>query len=196
MSSSSSYREKELLPRIAEGDEQAFAEYFYQSSPDLLLTIRQLVKTEEAALDLVQEVYIKAWLHRAELVHMEFPTAWLKRVAVNKSMNYLRRARIEANWVRSAAAGEEPRQFRMEGVLLARELQLLIREAVDRLPGKRREVYIRNREQGLDRSEIAAAMGLSENTVRNHLALATQEIRDFLLKKGVLLWVVVAGIRF
>ena len=82
----------------------------------------------------------------------------------------------------------------MEGALLARELQVLVHEAVESLPPQQKMVYKLSREQGMDRREVAETLHLSQNTVKNHLTLATQFIRSFLLKKGVLLWVVVAGL--
>lgn len=179
--------EKKLLLRIREGDEKAFAEFFYLSSPGLLQTIVRLVKTEEIARDLLQDVYIKAWLHRREFDGIEHPIAWLKKLAINSSFNHLRRARIEANWLQEAIAVDGNTKHQIEGGLLARELQTLIHSAVEALPQQRKAVYKLSREQGLERKEIAAELNLSENTVRNHLALSIHSIREFLQKKGALL---------
>jgi len=180
---------KVLLTRIAEGDEEAFGDFFYQSSPGLFQTIRQLVKVEEVARDLLQEVYIKAWLHRHELAAMENPIAWLKKIATNDSFNYLRRHRVEANWLREVSLAEI--NYEIDGVILHREIRHLIELAVASLPTQQKRIYVLSREQGLDRREIAAILHLSENTVRNHLALALQHIKAILKRGGLLLLLII-----
>lgn len=178
------YSEKESLLLIAAGNEAAFAEFFYHTSPSILLTVQQLVKAEDIAHDLLQDVYIKAWLHRKALTEMEFPLAWLKKTATNACINYLRRTKVEANWLREVSVHLVPEK--QDSLSSEKELRHAIHEAIEQLPPQRKKIYQLSREQGLNRKAIAQELGLSEHTVKNQLVSALQSIKTFLEKKGLL----------
>ncbi len=180
----SSYNEKVLLSHVAEGDEKAFAELFYNTSPNILLTIKQLVKAEDTAHYLLQDVYIKAWLHRKALAEIEYPVAWLKKTATNACINYLRRSRLEASWLREVSVHEGPGS--RDSLSSEKELREAIHEAVEQLPPQRKKIYLLSREQGLDRKAIAQELELSEHTVKNQLVSAIRSIKTFLEKRGLL----------
>ena len=50
--------------------------------------------------------------------------------------------------------------------------------AIDRLPAKRRRIFLMSRRDGMKYSEIAQSLGLSENTVRNQISKALDSIRQ------------------
>jgi len=56
----------------------------------------------------------------------------------------------------------------------------LIDEAIDRLPPRRRDVYLLNRRQGMSYNEIAALLNISRESVKTHLQLATSSITSFI----------------
>ena len=68
-----------------------------------------------------------------------------------------------------------------------REVENLLKEAVNTLPAQRRKVYQLVREEGLSYAEIAEKLQISKNTVRNHVAEALQEIRIYLREHGVMI---------
>ena len=55
-----------------------------------------------------------------------------------------------------------------------------IRAVVEKMPARRKEIYILSRERGLSNAEIAKKLDISKKTVENHLNLALKEIRDVL----------------
>ena len=69
----------------------------------------------------------------------------------------------------------------IEGDLYAREMELLEKLTVGRMPKKRKAIYEMSRREGLSNDEIAIRMGISKKTVENHLNLALKEIRKTLL---------------
>ena len=66
-----------------------------------------------------------------------------------------------------------------------REIDTLLREAVQQLPEQQQKVYKMIREEGLSHADIAERLTISRHTVRNHMASALQDIRGYLLAKGV-----------
>jgi RNA polymerase sigma-70 factor (ECF subfamily) len=66
--------------------------------------------------------------------------------------------------------------------MAAKEIQLLIKEAVDHLPPKRQLIYKLSREQGLSHKEIADKLAISQHTVKNQLVVAIKSIQEYIRK--------------
>ena len=62
-----------------------------------------------------------------------------------------------------------------------KETQYAIARAVDRLPRRCRQVFMLSREQGMRYNNIADTLGISVNTVENHISLALARLRQALL---------------
>jgi RNA polymerase sigma factor (sigma-70 family) len=70
--------------------------------------------------------------------------------------------------------------------LSLRETQRLISEAIAQLPPQRRRIFSMSRHQGMNIPEIAQALSLSPNSVKNTLVLALRDIRAHLERNGQL----------
>jgi RNA polymerase sigma-70 factor (ECF subfamily) len=62
--------------------------------------------------------------------------------------------------------------------MLSGELELAIRDAIDQLPEKSREVFQLSREHGLKYVEIASALDISVKTVEKRMGIALAHLRD------------------
>lgn len=121
--------------------------------------------------DLRQEVYVRVY----EAATKELPTqpkAFLLRTAHNLLVNRVKREQI----VPIAAVGDLD-EFDAaidtpgpERSVIARDMLRRLQAALDRLPPRCREVVVLRRIEGLSRPEIAARMGISPDTVSEHLA--------------------------
>ena len=80
-----------LCQRIAESDEDAFRQVFHEQNKVLFPFLNRLLRSEETAREIVQEVFLKLWLHRASLPAIENPEGWLHTVAANLAYSHLRR---------------------------------------------------------------------------------------------------------
>jgi hypothetical protein len=60
-----SYSDKDLLLRIAEGDEQAFTQFFLHWATPLSRFAQKILQDEQASKDVIQEVFIRIWLYRS-----------------------------------------------------------------------------------------------------------------------------------
>ena len=87
----SSYIENELFIRIAEGDEAAFTLCYAEYGRMLMPFLIRLVGTRDSAEEIIQEVFLKVWLHRDRLAAVENPKSWLFRVAANTGRNWLKK---------------------------------------------------------------------------------------------------------
>ncbi|HEU4470757.1 MAG TPA: RNA polymerase sigma-70 factor [Flavisolibacter sp.] len=191
MESFASHEDKQLFSLIAAGNEQAFAALFHRYTPRLFPFINKLTRNEHLAEELIQETFLRVWIKREELGQIEFPSAWIYAVASNVSLTFLR---TQANRKRllqkvEATSADESLHYLLD----TKELGLLIRDAVDRLPQRRRELYLLSREEGLTHQQIADKLGLSANTVKNQIGLSLKFIQEVISQRtGLSLLTVVA----
>lgn len=180
--------ERDLLSRIASGDEEAFSQFFYHYGAIINAVIIKIVKDENATEDIVSEVFLKLWIMRASLPGLENPSGWLYRMATNLSINHLRRNKQEAVVLKKIYMDLPSIENDVDDGFSLKELKLAIKSAVATLSPLRKRIYELSREQGLNRQEIAALLQISENTVKNQLRLSLQHIQRYILTKyGILL---------
>lgn len=182
MKPSASYSEPELLQQIAEGNEHAFQTLFKDHRGRLYHYILGIVKSKEIAEELVLDVFLKIWLGRDIIVQIENVEAFLFRVACNKSIDFIRKASKSPQIIDILeSVNQISNDQNPERVLIQREYENILREAIDLLPPKRREIYRMSREEGLSHAEIAEKLAIAKSTVANQIVDAQVFIKSFLL---------------
>ncbi|WP_432326681.1 RNA polymerase sigma factor [Mucilaginibacter sp. P25] len=86
-----------LHQRLSSGDELAFKLFFQKNQPRLFAYIYKVVKSREIAEELVLDIFVKIWSAKEILSEVENVDAFLHRMAVNKSLDFLRTAAREKN---------------------------------------------------------------------------------------------------
>jgi RNA polymerase sigma factor (sigma-70 family) len=177
--------DKQLFSRLAQGSEEAFRELVSFYRQRLLPPSKELLGTE-AALDVMQDVLLRLWLKRETLSSVEHPYSWLKTVVSNAGVSFLRTTLSYE--LRNLKVMEDAEQLHdpQEDIDL-KSTQAAINEAVDNLSEKRKQVFLLSRRHGLSHKQIADKMGISEHTVRNHVAKAVSGIQEHLKSRGILL---------
>ena len=150
--------------------------------------IIKLTKSETAAREIIQETFLKLWLHRDKLAEMENPGGWLFRVASNKSYDYLRLRTLNDKIFKPITTEPDTENAPDQG-LDAKELRRLVGEAVHKLPAQRKKIYLMSREQGKTIPEIAKELRISPHTVKNALVTSLKIIREYLAKHGVIFFI-------
>lgn len=180
--------EKLLFARIAEGDEAAFRALFQQYMPRIYPLILQVTKSGPVAEDILQETFLRLWMHRDQLTAIQNPRAWILRIAYFRSFTYLRDQSIHTKALNQLPTpGINPNDT--EGQMAFKQAEAVIRQAVRDLPRQQQRAYRLSRENGLKTGEIAQEMGLSEQSVKNTLVRALKYIREALEKAGYALLV-------
>ncbi|MFW6078002.1 MAG: sigma-70 family RNA polymerase sigma factor [Gemmatimonadota bacterium] len=170
--SSTGERDTELLRRLRSDDAAALDELLQAYWTPLVTYAAGLTARVAAAEDVVQEAYVRLWSRRRTW-RPGSARALLYRMVRNLALNERRRARTHERLAPPARrAGPSPSEV-MEG----REVAGAVREAIDALPSRRREVFLLSREQGLSHREIAEALNLSPQTVANQISAALGDLR-------------------
>lgn len=175
------YDDKELFLLISRGDEEAFTLLFHKYTPKLFPFVFKLTRSEHLAQEMIQETFLRLWVSRVDLVNIENPSAWIYRIASNLSINYLRNQnnRLRILQTLPIAGMQDTSEEKMD----SKELEGIIRLAVNLLPEKRQEVYRLSREDGLSHQQIADKLNISINTVKNQIGSSLKFIQEFISKE-------------
>jgi RNA polymerase sigma-70 factor (ECF subfamily) len=163
-----------------------FAEEVQPHEPALRAYLRRRFPDATDVDDLVQESYLRMWRARSA-APIASAKAYLFTTARHLALALFRRPRIFAN-----VAVTDPPAARIiqegadviEHVSTAQEIGLLL-NAIDALPRRCREIFILRKLQGLSQKEIAAQLGLSDQTVQVQVARGAKKCAQFLRRHGV-----------
>jgi RNA polymerase sigma-70 factor (family 1) len=165
--------DENTLIKVTQGDESAFAElYNYYKVPALRFSI-SLLKDEEEAENMVQDVFLKIWVKRDHIKpdynFNSYLFTCLRNMAFDhfkklEKNEFLRKQYVEM--MKVAADDEKERRIH------------LIQTAIDSLSIKRKQILRLNIEEGKSYQEIAEFLRISKNTVKNQLVKAKQILRE------------------
>lgn len=175
--------QQQLLNRLKSDDKGALQEIFQDNYQKVCGAIFRLTKDTGITEDLAQEVFFRFWQKRHQIEITASLDAYLRRMAVNEGLAYLRSRKYFTEEI-------EPHSAQMsdsntaEDRYLHSELEQNIRSAIDGLPPKCRMVFQLSRYEELSYQEIADQMEISIKTVENQMGKALKILRQEL--KGYL----------
>lgn len=168
----------EWLRRLGANDHDALNHLAQTHWPALVGFAYDLLGSADAAEDLAQEALIRLWNHRGELGDLGSLRAYLmqsvRRLALNEFRNRKLRDRTDVV-ERVRAIHEDP--ITPDAHLEERSLSADIEQALQELPERRREALVLVRFHGLSYREAATVMGVSTQTLANHVCTALKELR-------------------
>ena len=180
--------EQELITRTQNGDAEAFNPLVRKYQQKIYNLIYRKVRDQEAAKDLCQEVFLKAWQALPKFKRQSAFYTWLYQIAVNCSIDFLRQQNRQIVF----ACEELPQNaddilpmLQMHPspyqILEEKELGHIIRTAVGHLPPGQRRVFRLRYFHDLPIKTIASRMNKSEGTIKTHLYHARRRLQIILL---------------
>ena len=167
----------QLAVLVSQQDEQAYALLFQRYWRRIYAVAFDLLKCGHLAEEVVQEVFLKVWMNRSELPSVKSFEHWLFIIARNHIYNTLRKKITERKYVSGLFDLIEQQQSGPEEMLQIKERTRILDDMIRRLPPQQQLVLRMAHQSGMDYASIGAEMGISRNTVRNHLARAVQSLR-------------------
>ena len=187
----------ELVERAKRNDQDAFYDLYQNSYDPVYRTVKSMVRDDDAALDIVQDAFVKGFASLSTLEDTEQFLPWMKRIATNKARDWFKKKR-EVTFSQLADEEDHEPDFEdereenlPEAVIDRNETARLIEEILRTLPDEQRMVIGMYYYQNMTIPEIARELEIGENTVKGRLHYAKKKIRasvEDLEKKGTKLY--------
>lgn len=171
---------KNLVHRVANDDETALEEVIRLYSSKLFAYALKFTKSEEYAEELVQEAFVKLWIHRKKLKQDLSFNAYIFTIVKHLAFDFLKKAAQEEELKAALLENYTPLYNPVESRISYKECEEAAVKAIHRLSPKRQLIYKLSREKGMTYDEIASHLGISKNTVKEQIAQATKSIKEYL----------------
>lgn len=172
--------DSELIRRFQAGEQQAFNLLALRHRRAVFVTIVGLTGDADEAEDLTQETFIKAFEALGAFRGESGFYTWLYRIAVNLSLNRLRKRKVRSFFGLEGAAAALPADQTADAPLELGELSARLRAAIQKLPVKQRTVFILRHFQELPHAEIAEIMDRDVGTIKANYFQAVRKLRLWL----------------
>jgi len=162
---------------LKNGDAELFGEMYRFYYAKLCYYAYSFVYDKDASKDIVHDVFSNIWIKRNKLQQIESLKFYLYRAVKNKSLDYLKHSGLNklsiSDYEQEGIAGNQNVEREYEHA----ELAGIIKKLLDELPPKCREVFVLVKFQGFKYAEAAELLGISSNTVENHIVKAFNFLR-------------------
>jgi RNA polymerase sigma factor (sigma-70 family) len=174
-------QEQILIDACKKGNSLAFTQLYSNYSKEVFNSITRLVSNNVEAEDLLQESFIAAYQNIKQFdKHTNFK-AWIKRIAINKSITFLRKKKIVFNeWNDKIDALDE----KIDETAFSFQVEA-IKSAIQQLPYTYKTIVQLYVLDEIPQEEIGQMLGLSHNTVRIQYHRAKQKILQLLQNEKV-----------
>ena len=170
-----------LVRRMQSGDLDAFEAFFARYRTPIFRTAYGLTGDHQAAEEVLQDTFARAWQRRSILDADVSPLPWLHRVALNLCYSRLGRRRVAQEPIGDEVAGsfEDPAVLPHERAE-RQELRLIVRDGVAALSPKHQTVVVLYYLHGLSLQETAEVLDVAVGTVKSRLHYALRSLRGAL----------------
>jgi RNA polymerase sigma-70 factor (ECF subfamily) len=166
------------------GDEKAFREMYSFYRDRLVGYCIKYTKSIDIAEEIVQEVFITIWEYREKLTADFISPAFIHTITKNRVIDFFRKAQRDKQLFNKLKENYTESHEELSETLTLSDLKNNINQAINQLSDQKQIVFKLSRTFGFTHQEIADLLGISKNTVKNHMVSSLKIIGDFLKKTG------------
>lgn len=174
--------ERSLILRLIGGDEDAFCELYATYKNRLIYFAMRFLKSREYAEDVFQDAFTVVWQSRRFINPDASFSSYLYTIMRNRILNQLRNVANEEKLKESILSQALDYTEDTKREVMLNDLKSLISHALQQLTPRQREIFEMSREAQLSHKEIADKLGISINTVQEHISTSLKLIRTYLIK--------------
>jgi RNA polymerase sigma-70 factor (ECF subfamily) len=172
--------EHHLLKLVAGGDRNAFRELYDMTARRIYFYLYRLLQDASLAEDVQMDVYVEVWKGAGKFRGQSKVTTWMFGIARNLALKTLRKQRNHAN-IDDFVSLEDPDQPDLE----APDRQRIVKQAMNMISAKHREVLDFVFFQQMRYQEIASILDVSVNTVKTRVYYAKAALLKTMEELGV-----------
>ncbi len=171
----------ELVNECRIGNRKAQFELYKLYANAMYNVALRIVNNDAEAEDVLQEAFLDAFSRINDFRQETTYGLWLKQIVINRSINYLRKRKVELVSLEEIEIADEPIYDESETVLKVEA----IKTAMNELPDGYRVVLTLYLFEGYDHEEISHILKITENTSRSQYMRAKRKLNSLLETKGV-----------
>ena len=171
-----------LVREFTNGSETAFTRLYDMYSKNIYRNILHLVRDEAIAQELLQDLFLKIWENRTDIKVEGSFKSFLFTVGQNLVYSHFRKVAKDNRLIEKLILSYVDFESNIEDVIISKENRSLLKEAINTLPHQRQQVYTLCKLEGKTYQEVSSELGLSTNTIRNHIVLANKSLKQYLVQ--------------
>ncbi len=179
--------ERKIVRRIRKGDVKVFEELFNVYYHRLIIYALSYVEENQAAEDIVQEIFFSIWKNRKDNLINTSISSYLYRAVHNRSIQYLRHKKVMSDYEEKhlLKIKEAEMMYGLSGgyhysEIQYNEIERIMNQTFDTLPEKTREIFRLSRENNTTNRKIAEALKIDVKTVEYHISKTLKLLRHAL----------------
>lgn len=180
-----------MLALIKESDSNAFAQIYDKYSRELFAYAITLVKLHHLAEDAVQDVFVKLWDARTKISIEKNFRSYLFRACHNRACDINKEVSKNQDLLEELLRYYQPDGISEEHLSgHAKDYVQLLKNALNELTPQRRLIYKMCKEEKKSYVEVAHELGISPNTVKNHMAQVLDILRKYFRSHSMVFWII------
>jgi RNA polymerase sigma-70 factor (ECF subfamily) len=177
------HRDRQILGRVADGDQDAFAKLFRRYGPASLGLARRILGSQELAEEVLQEVFLAVWRRAASYDALRGSVgSWILTQIHNKAVDAVRHEQAQRRRAAAepAAINQETTPDDVVEEAWIDERRQQVRRALERLSQEHRQVIELTYFGGMTQAQAARATGIPLGTVKSRTLAAMRRMREAL----------------
>ncbi len=174
--------EHKLVVRLINSDEDAFCELYSIYKHRLIYFAMKFVKSREFAEDVFHDAFAVVWQSRKFINPEASFSSFLYTIVRNRVLNIIRDMESEQRLKDSILEQAVDYTNNTKENILVNDLMNVLSKAMEKLTPRQREVFEMSRNKHMSHKEIAEYLGVSVNTVQEHISTSLKIIRAYLSK--------------
>ena len=173
--------DQDLVQEVRNVKRQAFTELMRRHQQKIYWTVRRIVVDHAEADDVTQETFVKAFLSLGDFRGDSSFYTWLYRIAVNMSLNAVRKRQV-VEYLRESEIINRlfPQQVNPQQEVEFREVESQLQLAVATLPEKQRAVFVMRFFEEMSYEEIGKVLKTSVGGLKANYFHALKKVQEFL----------------
>ena len=183
-----------LLNQLRNGSEQAFSKIYDLYSKPLYRNILYLVKDEDIAQEILQDLFLKLWLKRERIDPEKKWLSYLYESANRMVIDHFRKVAKDQRMINHLILTTVDHVTNAEDKLIDKETHALLAKAIEHLPPQRKLVFKLCKMEGKSHKEVAELLGISTHTISNQIKAANKSLKEFFLLDNSLAVLFIASV--
>ncbi len=179
--------ERELLSRLRSGDEKAFEQFYKNYGRRIFGNILKMVKDQEIAQELLQDVFVKVWENRSVIDIDRSFKSYLFTISRNLVYNHLKRISLERQIEAYLSSNRSELYSHIEEDLFFEETEQAFKKAVADLPPKRQQIFIMCKIEGKSYEEVSALQDVSVSTINDHVVKGVRFVKKHMERSRLII---------